>query len=173
MTPAELLQQILRDEHLLDLAAAVVAAASQTMVEAKIRTLGRVLATGALASDDAVVDEQRFLVDILNDLEAPHLRVLHQLSIEHEGYGSPQNAEGTRRAYGWSTGGLSEQPPGMALVLRPVLRVLASRELVRDTAVGSIEYVPGEAERWVVTDFGARCLSMLQEHGREDGDDVQ
>jgi len=71
MTPEELLERLLGDEQLLDLAAAVVAAASETMVEAKIRALGRALATGVLAGDDAVVEEQRFLVDILADLEAP------------------------------------------------------------------------------------------------------
>jgi hypothetical protein len=158
---------------LLDLAAAVVAAASETMVEAKIRMLGRALATGALAADDAVVDEQRFLVNTLADLEAPHIRVLHQLSIEHEGYDSPQSAEGRRRAYGWSTGDLSKQLPGMGLVLRPVLSALASLELIRDTAVGSLDYVPGEAERWIVTDFGMQRLVILEEHGHEDPDDVQ
>jgi hypothetical protein len=173
MTPEELLQRIVRDERLLDLAAAVVAAASETMVEAKIRTLGRALAKGARASDDAVVDEQRFLVDTLADLEAPHIRVLHQLSVEHEGYGSPRKPDGGRRAYGWSTGDLSDELPGMALVLRPVLRALAGRELVRDTAVGTRDYVPGEAERWVVTNFGMQCLVMLEEHGREDLDMVQ
>ena len=56
ITPGDLLDRILRDEQLLDLAAAVVAAASETMVEAKIRALGRALATGALATDDAVVE---------------------------------------------------------------------------------------------------------------------
>jgi hypothetical protein len=121
MPPEELLQRILRDERLLDLAAAVVAAASQTMVDAKIRTLGRALAAGALASDDAIVDEQRFLVDTLADLEAPHVRVLHQLSIEHDGYGSPRSPQGGPRAYGWSTGDLAAHLPGMALVLRPLL----------------------------------------------------
>jgi hypothetical protein len=40
MTPEDLLDRILRDEQLLDLAAAVVAAASETMVEAKIRHWG-------------------------------------------------------------------------------------------------------------------------------------
>jgi hypothetical protein len=85
MTPGELLERILHDERLLDLAAAVVAAASETMVEAKIQALGRALATGALATDDAMINEQRFMVDILADLEAPHVRVLHQLSMKHEG----------------------------------------------------------------------------------------
>jgi hypothetical protein len=166
MTPEELLDRILRDERLLDLAAAVVAAASETMVEAKIRALGRALATGALAVDDAIVDEQRFLVDILADLEAPHVRVLHQLSIQHEGYGSPRNEKGDGRAYGWLTEDLSAHLPGMGVVLQPVLRVLESRDLVRDTAVGTLDYVP----RWVVTEAGERCLAMLEERGREDSD---
>jgi hypothetical protein len=173
MTPEDLLDRILRDEQLLDLAAAVVAAASETMVEAKIRALGRALATGTLAADDAVVDEQRFLVDILADLEAPHIRVLKQLSVQHEGYGSPQSPDGTRRAYGWSIGDLSVHLPGMAVILRPVLNVLAGRELVRDTAVGSLGYIPGEGERWIVTDTGTRCLDMLEERGREGLDDAR
>ena len=104
MTPEHLLERILRHERLLDLAAAVVAAASETMLEAKIQTLGRALGTGALAVDNAVVDDQRFLVDTLADLEALHLRVLHQLSIEYDGYGSPRDAKGTRRAYGMVDG---------------------------------------------------------------------
>jgi hypothetical protein len=173
IAPEELLQRILRDERLLDLAAAVVAAASETMLESKIRTLGRALATGVLAADNAVVDEQRFLVDTLAVLEAPHLRVLHQLSIEHEGYGSATSSEGRRRAYGWSIGDLSAQLPGLTLVLRPVLRILAGRELILDTAVGTLDYVAGEAERWVVTEFGRRCLALLEERGREDLEDGQ
>ena len=173
ITPEDLLDRILRDEQLLDLAAAVVAAASETMVEAKIQALGRALAAGALATDDAVVDEQRFLVDILADLEAPHIRVLKQLSIQHEGYGSPRTPDGGRRAYGWSTEDLSDRMPGMAVILRPVLNVLAGRELVRDTAVGSLGYVPGEGERWVVTDTGTRCLNLLEERGHEGSEDAQ
>jgi hypothetical protein len=81
--------------ELLDLAAVVVAAASETIVEAMIRVLGRALATGALASDDAVVEEQRFLVDFLADLEAPHIRLLAQVSVRHAGYGSPRDPEVT------------------------------------------------------------------------------
>jgi hypothetical protein len=62
---------------------------------------------------------------------------------------------------------------GMAVILRPVLNVLAGRELVRDTALGSLGYVPGEGERWVVTDTGTRCLTLLEERGREGLDDAQ
>jgi hypothetical protein len=51
----------------------------------------------------------------------------------------------------------------MAVVLQPVLRVLAGRDLVRDTAVGTLDNVP----RWVVTETGEGCLAMLDERGRE------
>jgi hypothetical protein len=61
----------------------------------------------------------------------------------------------------------------MAVILRPVLNVLAGRELVRDTAVGSLGYIPGEGERWIVTDTGTRCLDMLEERGREGLDDAR
>jgi hypothetical protein len=173
MTPEELLERILHDERLLDLGAAVVAAASKTMVEAKIRALGRALATGALATDDAVVDEQRFLVDTLADLEAVHFRVLTHVSVQHSGYGSPQSPEGWRQAYGWSIEDLSAQLPGTAVILRPVLGVLAGRELIRDMGVGSLDYLAGESERWVITDTGTRCLLLLKERGREDLDDAK
>jgi hypothetical protein len=69
--------------RLLDLAVAVVTAAAETALDAKIKTLGGALATGAMAADDAIVDEQRLLVRILADLEAPHVRVLVQLAEPH------------------------------------------------------------------------------------------
>jgi hypothetical protein len=169
MTPEELLDRILGDERLLDLAAAAVAAASETMIEAKIRALGRALASGALATDDTVVDEQRFLVDTLADLEAPHVRVLNQLSIEHEGYGSPVGPDGRSRAYGWLLEDLSAGLPGLVPVLQSVLNVLAGRGLILDTAEGTYEYQP----RWVLTEFGKQCLVMLKERGHEGSNDAQ
>jgi hypothetical protein len=45
-----------------------------------------------------------------------------------------------------------------------VIRVLAGRGLIEDTAIGSFDYMP----RWVVTDLGRDCLAELEERGRED-----
>jgi hypothetical protein len=103
ISPEELLQRILGDERLLGLAAAVVAAASETALDAKIRALGRALATGALAADEAVVAEQRLLVNILADLEAPHVRLLAQLAKPNVreafmGRADPHSFE----RYGWT-----------------------------------------------------------------------
>jgi hypothetical protein len=74
-----LFERITDDPRRLQLFAAAAKAAAETTLEAKIRLLGRALATGVLANDDTLVDQQRFLVGILADLEALHLRVLAQL----------------------------------------------------------------------------------------------
>jgi hypothetical protein len=63
---------------------------------------------------------------------------------------------------------LTAHLPGLAVVLRPVLRILEGRDLIRDTAMGTWDYVP----RWVVTETGERCLAMLEERGRKDSDDA-
>lgn len=57
-------------------------AKAETAVEAKIRALGDALANGALANDDARLDEERIWVQVLAAVEAPQLRVLHVLSAD-------------------------------------------------------------------------------------------
>ena len=54
-------------------------AAAQATTAAKIRALGRALATGVLAEDDALVDQELYVVDALARMEAPHVRVLDLL----------------------------------------------------------------------------------------------
>jgi hypothetical protein len=71
------------------------------------------------------VEEQRFLVDMLADLEAPHIRLLAQVLVRHAGYGSPLSPKGESQAHGWSVRDLAAHQPGMAQVLKPLLRVLA------------------------------------------------
>jgi hypothetical protein len=81
-------------DHLLDrlaadptrlvfLSEALTAAARSTFSE-RIRALGRALASGALAADDAKVDEERLWVGILAAVEAPHLRILQQLVLPRD-----------------------------------------------------------------------------------------
>jgi hypothetical protein len=163
----ELRRRLTADPKRVQLTAAALTAAANTALETKIRTLGRALATGALAVDDAQVDEQRLLVDTLADLEAPHVRVLHQLAIRHEGYGEARTPDGRFHAHGWSLEDLSAQLPGVAGVLRPVLNVLVSHALALDTGVGTLDYIAGQSGRWVLTDYGKHCLALLEERGRE------
>lgn len=76
------LKELTKDDLRLALLSEALSAAARTAVEAKIRALGNALANGALANDDARLDEERIWVQILAAVEAPQLRVLHVLSAD-------------------------------------------------------------------------------------------
>lgn len=75
-SPAELLEQVASDERLGDVLVRTIEAARRSGVEAKLRALGRAVASGALAADDAEVDIAELLVRTLDDLEAAEIRAL-------------------------------------------------------------------------------------------------
>lgn len=76
----EVLRRVTLNDDRLALFGEAIFAAAQSAVAAKVRVLGRGLASGAIASDDARVDEERVWVRILLDVEAPHLRILEHLA---------------------------------------------------------------------------------------------
>lgn len=78
----EFLKTLTKDDLRLALLSEALSAASRTAVEDKIRAFGMALANGALTEDDARVDEERIWVQMLSEIEAPHLRVLSVLSAE-------------------------------------------------------------------------------------------
>jgi hypothetical protein len=170
LPPERLLERVLADERLLELAAAVIAAAAETALKAKILMVGQALARGTLAADDATIDQERFLVEMLADLEAPHFHVLQQVSEYYDGYGEPTTPNGTPRAYGWTRDALSEWLPGLAPVVGPVLATLGAHDLISNTAVGSLGYRPGIGDRWVLTPHGDDLLRRLQNAVEEDPD---
>jgi AcrR family transcriptional regulator len=164
----EALYERLREkERLHELAAAVIAAAAETMLQAKIRALGQALARGTLATDDAEIDREQFLVDTLADLKAPHLQVLHQVSGRYDDYGDPTTPDGTPQAHGWSPDALRKAIPSLAPVLGPVLAILSGHDLIRNTAVGTLGYVPGPRDRWVLTEHGDDLLRLLRDRADE------
>ncbi|SRR6266536_4186710 len=170
MTSEELLERIRSNERLLDLAVRVVAAAAETTLEAKVRALGQALARGTLASDDAIIDMERFMVDTLAALEAPHLRVLQQINQRYSGYGRRTTPDGQRQAHGWTFEALASRQPGLRPVMRPILSVLTAQALIFDTAVGTWGYSSGKSERWIITEYGRRFLDLLEERGSEEPD---
>lgn len=54
-------------------------AAWQTTWEDKVHTLGRSLASGLLAEDDATIDTEQMIIAAIADIEAPHLAMLELL----------------------------------------------------------------------------------------------
>lgn len=79
----QLFEQIAADERLTDMFNAAVDAAIATSSEAKIRLLGRVLAAGAVAEDEAKVDEAEQLLRIALELDPVDLRALRALERWH------------------------------------------------------------------------------------------
>lgn len=79
----ETLSLIFADERYLLLAATAVFAAMRTTWEGKVPTLGRSLASGLLASDDAEVDTEQLIMLAVADIEAPHLALLDLLVARH------------------------------------------------------------------------------------------
>ena len=78
----DFLKELTRDDLRLALLSEALSAAARTAVDAKIRALGVALANGALSNDDARLDEERIWVQILAEVEAPQLRVLHVLNAD-------------------------------------------------------------------------------------------
>jgi hypothetical protein len=67
------------DEKFRLLAGTAMVAAAYTTWEDKVRTLGRSLASGVLASDDAEVDIEQLIMSAIADIEGPHLALLDLL----------------------------------------------------------------------------------------------
>lgn len=82
LSPDDFLKELTKDDLRLALLAESLSAASRTAVNEKIQALGVALATGALTDDDARLDEERVWVQILAEVEAPHLRVLYILNVD-------------------------------------------------------------------------------------------
>src|SRR4051812_8521625 len=72
-------QQVASDERLTDMFDAAVDSAIATSSDAKIRLLGRVVAAGALADDEARVDEAEQLLRIALELDPVDLRALRAM----------------------------------------------------------------------------------------------
>ena len=163
-THDELLASVTADPHRRQLFAAAVRAAADTALQAKLDAIGRRLAMGVMAADHDGVEVQRLIIETLGDLELPHWQALRQMDQVYEGYGEPVDATGSRRANGWTMEALQDHLPRLTPILGSVIRVLAGRGLIEDTAIGTFDYMP----RWVVTDLGRDCLAELEERGRED-----
>lgn len=73
LDPAILIERLLVDEELTMLAAAAIDASRRSRMPEKARMLGRCL--GAIAADDARIDEEALWVDIIARIERPHLKV--------------------------------------------------------------------------------------------------
>ena len=79
LSAEETVRRALSNEKSRLLSATAIVAATHTAWEDKVRTLGRSLASGLLAADDAEVDSEQMIMAAIADMEAPHLALLDLL----------------------------------------------------------------------------------------------
>jgi hypothetical protein len=75
----------------------MLSAASRTVWDGKLRTLGQSLASGVLATDEAAIDTEQMILAAIADMEAPHLSLLDLLvsytSIRRMGQQAPEKVK--------------------------------------------------------------------------------
>ncbi|MGD0243576.1 MAG: hypothetical protein ABSB59_25115 [Streptosporangiaceae bacterium] len=136
-------------------------AAARTTLEGKLRTLGRSLASGLLAEDDATIDSEQMIIAAIADIEAPQLALL-DLLVRWVPVRSLAGAEVTALdipayslEYGrwrvgdraWSLDQIAYIRPRLAPIVPTLLGALQRHRLVvqGDNAAGAIERVAQEA----------------------------
>jgi hypothetical protein len=123
-------QQAVRDEQHHEYTVAAFNSVQDMAMENKRHALGLSLAA-AVAGDDAVVDDEFLFLDALQDLRAPHVRLLARISSPRPGAGqlAGQAVEGA-----WTPAILAEYEPGLAHVLPPLLAAVLRHGLVHNAA---------------------------------------
>jgi hypothetical protein len=111
------------------------------------------------------VDEQRLIVGMLADLEAPHVRVLAQLLKENGSRDLVRRTETGEVRTPWPYGDLGKALPGFERVVEPVMAVLIAHGLAGqwEARGGSGSHRDG----WI-TEAGERCLAPLADQGQPD-----
>jgi hypothetical protein len=164
MSADDVLELVDGNDRLNELAARALAAAAAATTDAKIRALGRALASGVLAADEATVDAEMLVVDALARLEAAHVRVLDLVSATCQ----PQrNGVMYRSAdLAWTPDLIRAKYPQIGDALEPVLATLTSLHAIRDVGVGSQGWTP-DRPTYSGTTFGRVLLTRLREAGLE------
>jgi hypothetical protein len=139
----EVTEFLASSDDLLELSGTVIAAAAPTVLEAKLRALGRVLAN--VIDDVATLDLEYIVATSLIGIEAPHLRILDQLN----------QAQGPRIGQQVAVRHDEIGAAGYGVAVDALTAVLDARGLV---SRGPNTYEPG----WALTQFGRHVLGRLK-----------
>lgn len=129
----------------------VIQTAYNTLYEAKVAALARVLIENL--RDEAQLDIGEVTVAALADLEARHVRVLHAIDRED----LPRRPDGLEHVPGVATQSqLEEYFPNLATGILPIMAAFERHKIMKET-MGYDE----DDLAWRVTSFGRRCLTYL------------
>lgn len=133
----------------------LVEAARREGLEEKRVALGRVAARAF--TDRAALDEGFLLLEVLEAIEAPHIRVLGTMAAARPGTGQLEGGSVTG-VIGFDE--LSSLIPDSGPVLHSAVATLIAHGAVADSSPASWEQIEGK-ERWIVSDFGHQLLDLL------------
>ena len=130
--------------------------AEKARSDEKIRLLAKVVAAGSRPDRGVVhVDQAHFVLDIVSNLEAPHIEVLRLVAgLTDKSPGNYQHFTGM-----WTTQGIQTAFPELGDLVVPVLATLLASGLVRNNQAGAS--IINEA--WTVTAIGEWVLQRLAE----------
>lgn len=125
MEPDELAKLLINEGSArLELAMRALEAAARSALDAKICAFGKAIATGAVAADDALVDEETFVVQALAQLEAPHIKLLQ--IMRRPRIPSPQGDPYRKSYRDWAPRDLGRQYPQAQPVMGVILADLTA-----------------------------------------------
>ena len=155
---AEFIEDAVSDERSQELLARALTVAQDAASRAKRRAAGRSIAAG-VADKDTKVDEELIFLRVLDDLDAPHFRLLHLMSAEapphHGDPARPQLAVPS----GWMRWDLAEADSGLADTVLALLSGLQRHGLI---STGELRTPGGVQEPiYTVTDYGRRFHARL------------
>jgi len=126
-----------------------------TMAENKVAALAKVLRNNL--GDDHKLDLAIVIVAALEDLEAPHVQVLHAMvNDEPVRLTSEQFAEGA-----WPLSGLRVKFPSFAPGLPPIMAGLERHGIVNGGGLAATAPDGSADPVWSVTEFGRLCFDYL------------
>jgi hypothetical protein len=157
ITETELKEQIKASERTKLLTGLALSAAARTAWDEKVRTLGRSLASGLLANDDAKIDTEQMIIASITDIEGPQLAMLEllvrwfpaQIDLLPSLIAGPLDIPG-RDSSGWNVGE-REWPYPLIAYARPNLLPIAPSlfgTLQRHGLIVQNEYTNVEMDRY-------------------------
>ncbi|WP_433384233.1 hypothetical protein ACQPZX_23440 [Actinoplanes sp. CA-142083] len=147
MPPEQVAAWARQDEQRQDLVAHALEAAFAARTTRKVEALAKVVSENL--RDDARLDISQMIVAALEQLESPHIRVLHV--FVHE---SPADGPDCT----WHCAGLKERLPGLADGIMPLVATLFRLGMITESTESEKDRLA-----WEPTRFGVTCLNYLEE----------
>ena len=154
----EFIQDAVSDERSQELLARALTIAQDAASRAKRRAVGRSIAA-AVSDKDTKVDEELIFLRVLDDLDAPHFRLLRLLDNEVPPHHGDPARPRLAVPSGWMRWDIREADPGLGDAVWALLSGLQRHGLV---SAGELRTPSGAEEPiYSLTDYGHRLIKRL------------